>query len=104
MSPDQLSTRQQQWGHTMKTASYIDVTNRVIAAMTSAGTDWTAPFRQTSDGVARSVDGHVESHAKYLNNWVARLKEDKRAIFTAAAAAQRAVAYLSNRERQDLAA
>ena len=59
MSPDQLSTRQQQWGHTMKTDIYIDVTNRVIAAMTSAGTDWTAPFRQTSDGVARSVDGHV---------------------------------------------
>ena len=52
MSPDQLSTRQQQWGHTMKTDIYIDVTNRVIAAMTSAGTDWTAPFRQTSDGVA----------------------------------------------------
>ncbi len=35
-----------------------------------------------------------EDHAAYLNHWLQVLKEDKRAIFSAAAHAQRAVDYL----------
>ena len=42
----------------MKADIQIDVTNRIIAAMTSAGTNWTAPFRRSTGGGARSVDGH----------------------------------------------
>ena len=70
----------------------------LVAELTSA-------FLAAALGVTGEVDaGHVESHAKYLNSWIARLKEDKRAIFTAAAAAQKAVAYLSQGERLALAA
>lgn len=35
-----------------------------------------------------------EDHAKYLNNWIKTLKEDKRAIFTAASKAQQATDYI----------
>ncbi|WP_439543984.1 ArdC family protein [Hyphomicrobium sp.] len=37
-----------------------------------------------------------EDHAAYLGHWLSVLKEDKRAIFTAAAHAQRAAEYLSS--------
>jgi antirestriction protein ArdC len=70
----------------------------LVAELTSA-------FLAAALGVTGEADaGHVESHAKYLNSWIARLKEDKRAIFTAAAAAQKAVAYLSNAEQVAIAA
>ncbi len=36
-----------------------------------------------------------EEHAAYIGNWLKVLKEDKRAIFSAAAHAQRAADYLS---------
>jgi antirestriction protein ArdC len=35
-----------------------------------------------------------EDHAQYLDHWLKVLKTDKRAVFTAAAHAQRAVDYL----------
>jgi antirestriction protein ArdC len=37
-----------------------------------------------------------EDHASYLNHWLTILKEDKRAIFSAAALAQRAADYLND--------
>jgi len=39
-------------------------------------------------------------HADYIGHWLAVLKEDKRAIFSAAAHAQRAADYLSGLQRQ----
>lgn len=43
-------------------------------------------------------------HADYIGHWLAVLKEDKRAIFTAAAHAQRAADFLSGFQAQDVAA
>lgn len=40
------------------------------------------------------IEMDVENHASYLQNWLKVLKDDKRAIFTAASAAQKAVDYL----------
>jgi antirestriction protein ArdC len=37
-----------------------------------------------------------EDHAAYIGNWLNVLKNDKRAIFTAASHAQRAADFLSN--------
>lgn len=37
-----------------------------------------------------------EDHASYIASWLAVLKNDKRAIFTAAAHAQRAATYLAD--------
>ncbi len=39
-----------------------------------------------------------EDHASYVAHWLEVLKNDKRAIFTAAAHAERAAAYLHNRQ------
>jgi antirestriction protein ArdC len=41
--------------------------------------------------------GPREDHAAYIGNWLNVLKNDKRAIFTAASHAQRAADFLSNR-------
>ena len=38
--------------------------------------------------------GHVEDHAAYIASWLKALKDDKRAIFTAASHAQRAADFL----------
>jgi len=35
-----------------------------------------------------------EDHAAYIDSWIKKLKDDKRAIFTAAAHAERAAAFL----------
>ena len=40
------------------------------------------------------IEMDVENHASYLQNWLKVLKDDKRAVFTAASAAQKAVDYL----------
>ena len=46
-----------------------------------------------------------EDHAAYLDHWLKTLKEDKRAIFSAAAHAQRAADYLQSlQERKEVAA
>jgi antirestriction protein ArdC len=45
-----------------------------------------------------------EDHAAYLANWVTVLKNDRRAIFTAAAHAERAAAYLHAKQPQTAAA
>ncbi len=46
-----------------------------------------------------------QDHADYLGHWLTVLKEDKRAIFSAAAHAQRAADYLSGlQQRQEQAA
>jgi len=42
-----------------------------------------------------------DDHAAYLNSWLEVLKKDKRAIFTAAAHAQRAVDYLNSLQASD---
>ena len=42
-----------------------------------------------------------DDHAAYLAHWLKVLREDKRAIFTAAAHAQRAVDYLHSLQRQE---
>ena len=39
---------------------------------------------------------HIESHAAYIENWLQVLKNDKRAIFTAASYAQRAADLLAS--------
>lgn len=44
-----------------------------------------------------------EDHAAYLGHWLAVLKEDKRAIFSAAAHAQRAADYLQGLQSQTVA-
>lgn len=45
-----------------------------------------------------------EDHAAYLDHWLKVLKEDKRAIFGAAAHAQRAVDFLHSMQEQSIAA
>lgn len=45
-----------------------------------------------------------QDHAHYLNNWLAVLKEDKRAIVRAAAAAQRAVDFIAALQNKEQAA
>ncbi len=46
-----------------------------------------------------------EDHADYLGHWLSVVKEDKRAIFSAAAHAQRAADYLSGlQQQQEIAA
>jgi len=42
-----------------------------------------------------------EDHAAYIANWLEVLKQDKRAIFSAAAHAQRAADYLSGLQGKD---
>ena len=51
-------------------------------------------------GVSQSVR---LDHVKYLQSWLEVLKEDKNAIFTAAAAAQKATDFLTIAEEQDVA-
>jgi len=41
-----------------------------------------------------------EDHAKYLNNWLKILRNDKKAIFTAASKAQKAVDFILNLDKQ----
>ena len=41
-----------------------------------------------------------EDHAKYLNNWISVLKNDSRAILTAAAAAEKAVQFIEELQGQ----
>ena len=41
-----------------------------------------------------------EDHAKYLNNWISVLKNDSRAILTAAAAAEKAVQFIEDLQGQ----
>ena len=43
---------------------------------------------------ALGIDGETAHHAAYLAHWIALMKSDKRAIFTAASAASKASAYL----------
>src|SRR5207237_1524407 len=43
-----------------------------------------------------------EDHAAYIASWLKVLKEDKRAIFTAASHAQRAVGHLEQSQQQPL--
>ena len=43
-----------------------------------------------------------EEHAAYLDHWLKVLKADKRAIFSAAAHAQRAADYLNGLQPQDM--
>ncbi len=45
-----------------------------------------------------------EDHAAYIDSWLTVLKHDKRAIFSAAAHAQRAVNYLRSLQQQDIRA
>ncbi len=42
-----------------------------------------------------SAEPH-EDHARYLKSWIAAMKADNRAIFTAASAAQKAAGYLQS--------
>jgi antirestriction protein ArdC len=44
-----------------------------------------------------------EDHAAYISSWITILKNEKRAIFTAAAHAQRAVDYLHSLQPQQIA-
>ena len=43
-------------------------------------------------------------HAKYLNNWVERLKNEPKAIFTAAAKAQQAADFLHDVQQNEVKA
>ena len=40
------------------------------------------------------VEGKLEHHANYVESWLRILKNDKRAVFTAAAAASKAAAFV----------
>ena len=42
-----------------------------------------------------------DDHASYLNHWLTVLKEDKRAIFSAAAQAQRAADFLNGLQKPE---
>ena len=45
-------------------------------------------------GTALAIPCDVDNHASYLDSWILAMKEDKRALFRAAADAQRAADYL----------
>ena len=50
------------------------------------------------------IQTHPAHHAKYLNSWIKVLKEDKKAIFTAAAAAQKSTDLILDKHSAALAA
>lgn len=52
-----------------------------------------AAFQCATLGITPEVR---EDHSSYLDHWLTILKEDKRAIFSAAAHAQRAADYLND--------
>ena len=47
-----------------------------------------------------SIDGRLQ-HAEYINNWIALLKDDAKAFFTAASKAQKAADFLRSRALAD---
>lgn len=51
-----------------------------------------AAFMCADDG----IPFNIEHHASYIDHWVRRCKEDKRAIFNAAAAAQKAKSFIDS--------
>ena len=56
--------------------------------------EMTAAFLCGESGILPAT---VENSAAYLQSWSARLKEDKKMVINAAAAAQRAADYILNR-------
>lgn len=51
-------------------------------------------------GAFIGLDGQVQQHASYLNSWLAILKSDDRAIFKAAAQAQKAADFIKNEKTE----
>ena len=58
-----------------------------------------AAFLGASLGIETEIR---EDHVSYLQGWLSILKADKKAIFTASTAAQKAVDYLDRRQPQNL--
>jgi antirestriction protein ArdC len=89
------------WGEAMakgyasaKWMTYRQALEELVAELGSA-------FLCSALGITPEVR---EDHAAYLDHWLKVLKADKRAIFTAAAHAQRAVDFLHGLQKQEAAA
>jgi antirestriction protein ArdC len=64
------------------------------AAMEELVAEWSAAMMCSSIKGIKLGDDHIQQHSAYLASWMRALKEDKGAIFRAAAAAQRTCDYL----------
>jgi len=91
---------------------YSRVTNRIVADLAQGVRPWLKPWNadNTSGRIVRPLRANGQpykginvlmlwgealvDHASYIASWLDVLKNDKRAIFTAAAHAQRAADYL----------
>lgn len=51
-------------------------------------------------GLTGIIDNTIDNSAAYLDGWIRLIKEDKRAVTTAAAAAQRAVDYITDADAE----
>ena len=58
--------------------------------------EWSATLLCSDIKGIRLGENHIQQHSAYLASWVQILKDDKSAIFRAAAAAQRTCDYLDN--------
>lgn len=56
--------------------------------------EWSAAMMCSSIKGIKLGEDHIQQHSAYLSSWVQVLKDDKTAIFKAAAAAQKTCAYL----------
>ncbi len=63
-------------------------------AMEELVAEWSAAMMCSSIKGIKLGDDHVQQHSAYLASWMQALKDDKSAIFKAAAAAQRTCDYL----------
>jgi antirestriction protein ArdC len=61
---------------------------------TPAKNSWQSSALRSCARTSESPSKPREDHASYVGHWLSILREDKRAIFAAAAHAQRAVDYL----------
>ena len=73
--------------------SKLSLQERAIEEMTA---EWAAAMMCSGIKGIKLGEDHIQQHSAYLSSWMQALKEDKGAIFRAAAAAQRTCDYLDN--------
>lgn len=71
--------------------SKMSLQERAVEELTA---EWSAAMMCSSIKGIKLGDDHVQQHSAYLASWMQALKDDKSAIFKAAAAAQRTCDYL----------
>ncbi len=71
--------------------SKLSLQERAIEEMTA---EWAAAMMCSGIKGIKLGEDHIQQHSAYLSSWMRALKEDKGAIFRAAAAAQRTCDYL----------